>query len=66
MATAEPPDPMVQGVIRAVEAAGGLRYAQRRAHGLARQAEAELDALPPSPARDALRDTIAYAVERDS
>jgi octaprenyl-diphosphate synthase len=66
MATPEPPDEMVQGVIRAVEAAGGLRYAQRRAQGLARQAEAELDALAPSAARDALRDTIAYAVERDS
>jgi geranylgeranyl pyrophosphate synthase len=49
-----------------VAAAGGLDYARRRALELAQQAEAELDILPPSSARDALRDSIAYAVERRS
>jgi geranylgeranyl pyrophosphate synthase len=53
-------------VIRQVAAAGGLDYARRRALELAQQAEAELDILPPSLARDALRESIAYAVERRS
>ncbi len=66
METPEPSDEIVAAVIRAVEAAGGLEYARRRAQGRAQQAEAELDLLPPSPARDALRDSIAYAVDRRS
>jgi octaprenyl-diphosphate synthase len=64
MASAEPSDSLVAEVIRLVEEAGGLAEARRRAGELAQQAEAELDVLPPSPARDALRDSIAYAVER--
>ena len=44
----------------------GLDYARRRALELAQQADAELDILPSSPARDALRDSITYAVERRS
>ena len=40
--------------------------ARQRALDLAQQAEAELDVLPPSPARDALQGSIAYAVERRS
>ncbi len=66
MDTAEPSDEIVAEVVRAVEAAGGLEYARRRAQQRAQQAEAELEALPASPARDALRDSIAYAVERRS
>lgn len=66
LATAEPTDDLVQAVVRAVDAAGGLAYARRRADELAGQAAAELDALPPSGARDALRDAIVYAVARDS
>jgi octaprenyl-diphosphate synthase len=64
MGTPEPPDALVAEVIRRVAAAGGLDYARRRALELAQQAEAELEVLPASPARDALRDSIAYAVER--
>jgi octaprenyl-diphosphate synthase len=64
MATPEPSDGLVAEVIRRVAAAGGLDYAHRRALELAQQAEAELEMLPASPARDALRDSIAYAVER--
>ena len=52
--------------IRLVESAGGLETARQRALDLAQQAEAELDVLPPSPARDALQGSIAYAVERRS
>jgi geranylgeranyl pyrophosphate synthase len=49
-----------------VELAEGLDYARRRAQELAQRAETELETLPPSPAREALRDSIAYAVERHS
>jgi octaprenyl-diphosphate synthase len=66
METPDPADELVVEVIRLVEDAGGLDYARRRAFELAQQAEAELEILPPSPARDALRDSIAYAVERRS
>jgi len=61
MDTPDPADELVAEVIRAVESAGGLDYARRRALELAQQAETELEALPPSAARDALRDSIAYA-----
>jgi octaprenyl-diphosphate synthase len=66
MDAAEPPDELVADVIRLVDAAGGLETARQRALELAQQAEAELEGLPPSAARDALRDSIAYAVERRS
>ena len=66
MTTPAPDDGLVAEVIRLVAARGGLDYARRRALELAQQAEAELDILPPSAARDALRDSIAYAVERRS
>ena len=66
MAAPMPEDGLVAEVIRLVGARGGLDYARRRALELAQQAEAELDILPPSAARDALRDSIAYAVERRS
>src|SRR2546422_3083964 len=66
MAAAEPSDDLVAEVIRLVESAGGLEAARQRALDLAQQAEAELDVLPPSPARDALQGSIAYAVERRS
>src|SRR6266704_913857 len=66
LATPQPDDALVTDVIRRVAGAGGLAYAHRRALELAQQAEAELEILPPSRARDALRDSIAYAVERRS
>jgi octaprenyl-diphosphate synthase len=66
MEAAEPSDDLVAEVIRLVESAGGLETARQRALDLAQQAEAELDVLPPSPARDALQGSIAYAVERRS
>ena len=66
METPEPSDDLVAEVIRLVEGAGGLDTARDRALDLAQQAEAELDVLPASPARDALQGSIAYAVERHS
>jgi octaprenyl-diphosphate synthase len=66
MEVPDPSDAIVADVIRAVEAAGGLEYARGRAVERAQQAEADLEALAPTPAREALRDCIAYAVERRS
>ncbi|HTR21457.1 MAG TPA: polyprenyl synthetase family protein [Gemmatimonadales bacterium] len=66
MDTPEPPDAMVAEVVRFVETAGGLAYARERALTLAQQAEAAVDELPPTAAREALRDSIVYAVERRS
>jgi octaprenyl-diphosphate synthase len=66
MATDDPSDAQVAEVIRLVEAGGGLEVARRRALDLAQQAEAQLAALPASTARESLRDSIAYAVERRS
>jgi len=66
MATPEPRDEQVAEVIRLVELSGGLECARRHALEHAQHAEAELEILPPSPARDALRDSITYAVERHS
>ena len=62
----EPSDQLVGDVIACVIDAGGLTYARQRALALAQEAERTLDGLPASPARDALRDSIAYAVERRS
>ena len=64
MDTAEPDDAQIGEVIAAVGEAGGLEYARERALRLAQQADAELDALPLSPGRDALRAAITYVVDR--
>jgi len=64
MDTAEPSDSQIAEVIEAVRDAGGFDYARGRALGLAEQADGELDALAPSAARDALRASITYAVDR--
>jgi octaprenyl-diphosphate synthase len=64
MQTSEPSEAQVQDVIGAVAMAGGLEYARERALRFAQHAEGELDGLPASPAREALRASIAYVVER--
>jgi octaprenyl-diphosphate synthase len=61
---ARPGDEQVGRVIDLVERYGGLDYARERASSYAARAEAALEELPPSSARDALRDAIVYAVER--
>jgi octaprenyl-diphosphate synthase len=60
----EPDDTQIAEVIAAVADAGGLEYARERALQLAQQADGELDLLQPSPARDALRASITYVVDR--
>jgi len=60
----EPSDDQITEVITAVSRAGGLVYARERALHLAQVAEAELDLLPSSTARDALRASITYVIDR--
>lgn len=60
----EPSDSQIDEVIAAVTAAGGMDYARERALRLAQQADSELDVLPPSAPRDALRASITYVIDR--
>ncbi len=60
----EPHDELVAEVTSLVARSGGLDYARARADEYAARAAAALDTLPPTAARDALSDAIAYAVER--
>jgi octaprenyl-diphosphate synthase len=64
--SAEPGDEQITEVIGAVARAGGLEYARERAQRLGQQADAELDLLPSSAARDALRASITYVLDRRS
>jgi len=64
MSDPSPDDRLIAEVIRHVESRGGIDAGRRRAHELSLRAEAELEALPPSRARDALKDGLAYAIER--
>jgi octaprenyl-diphosphate synthase len=66
MASPEPSDRQIARVIELVARAGGLEYARERALALATQAERELDALPHSVARETLRDSITYVLDRRS
>jgi octaprenyl-diphosphate synthase len=66
MGDPSPSDERIQGVIQAVMRHGGLEYARARAERHAEQADRALDALPPSAARDALRASIPYVLERRS
>jgi octaprenyl-diphosphate synthase len=66
MADPTPSDDLIHAVIAAVASHGGVAAAQERALKLAQRAEAELDRLPESAAREALRDCLSYAAERRS
>lgn len=64
MKTAEPDDTQISRVIALVAEAGGLDYARGRGQRLAEGADQALDELPPSPARETLRDSITYVLDR--
>ncbi|HXE57134.1 MAG TPA: polyprenyl synthetase family protein [Gemmatimonadales bacterium] len=64
MHTPEPSDDLIATVIEAVARAGGLAYARQRAQEHAQRAEAELERLAPGPAREALRASLTYVLER--
>ncbi|NOT06746.1 MAG: polyprenyl synthetase family protein [Gemmatimonadales bacterium] len=60
----EPSDAAIAQVVEAVAERGGLEYARTRAQQLCAQAEAALDELHPSPARETLRASLTYVLER--
>ena len=63
-AESEPDDEMIANVIGIVEEHGGLDYARRRGERFADEAAEALSELPESRATAALRDAIAYVMER--
>jgi octaprenyl-diphosphate synthase len=64
MDTPEPGDDLIGEVVADVGAMGGLTYARERAQQFAARAEAELEVLPESPARETLRASLSYVLER--
>ena len=60
----EPDDEVIADAIRIVDDKGGIQAARERALELARRAEAELEPVPAGEAREALRASITYCVER--
>jgi octaprenyl-diphosphate synthase len=64
MASAEPSEGAIQAVIAAVTDCGGLEYARRRAQGFIEAAEADLATLEPSLARETLRASLGYVLDR--
>ena len=60
----EPADAEIADVVAAVAGHGGLEQARERAQRLVVQAEADLAVLPETPARETLRASLAYVLER--
>ncbi len=64
METPTPTDEQIAAVVASVASTGGLDYARARAQRFAASAEAELETLRPSPARETLRSSLSYVLER--
>lgn len=64
MGNPQPNEVEIGRVVEAVTERGGLEYAQERAQGFCERAEAALDAIRPSSARETLRASLAYVLER--
>ena len=64
MENPKPTEAEISEAIRIVDGKGGVDMARKRAMELAQRAEAQLDGLAPSSAREALRASITYCVER--
>lgn len=64
METESPPDALIDEVVADIAARGGLAYARDRAQRFAQYAEAELEVLPESPARETLRASLTYVLDR--
>ncbi len=64
MSDPEPPDELVDELVTIVTAKGGIDRARERAMEFAQRAERDLEVLDQSEARDALRDCLAYVMER--
>ena len=65
-ATPKPDEALIAEVSALVAEHGGLDYARRRGEAYAQEAEDALVDLPPTPARAALADAIAYVMDRRS
>ena len=66
MAEPQPSDDLIADVIGTVRRVGGVELAREKALRLSLCAERELEGVPDTPARQALRDCLAYAVDRRS
>lgn len=64
MQSPEPTDSQIQAVVQAVTEHGGLDYARERAGRIVSEAEAELQVLAPSPARELLRSSLGFVLDR--
>lgn len=64
MANPEPTDTEIADVIAAVTGRGGLEYARTRAQELVAQADGALQQLPSSEARETLRASLGYVLDR--
>lgn len=64
MDSAEPSDAEIEAVIEAVGRCGGLDYARGRAQQFMDAAEADLEQLEPGPARETLRSSLGYVLDR--
>ncbi len=62
----EPSDEEIARVVEAVGEQGGLDYARARAQAFCASAETALEGLQPSPAREQLRASLNYVLERRS
>jgi octaprenyl-diphosphate synthase len=54
----------IQRIVDFVEGHGGIEYAQKRAEEYSARALASIDPLPPSPAKESLRNFIGYMMDR--
>jgi len=63
-AAPEPDDAAIARVMEIVRDEGGLEYARERGEEYAARADEALARVPDTPARRALRDTLAYVMER--
>ena len=60
----EPRDAEIAAVVAAVAAHGGLEQARERAQRLVMEAEDDLGLLPESAARETLRASLTYVLDR--
>ncbi len=64
MGNPQPNPDEISRVVDAVAERGGLEYARERAQGFCERAEEALEAIRPSPARETLRASLTYVLER--
>ena len=64
MGNPQPSEIEISRVVEAVTARGGLEYARERAQAFCERAESALEAIRPSPARESLRASLTYVLER--